>query len=109
MNGASRWLDAWTAPAAASSAAAQARASGVWDQSLRFMRFSSLVAERPARAQDAPVAAAPEKRYGPGTKLDSGPEESPAHPFGPVARTVEEWIAYRRICMLDDKEVRRLL
>src|SRR2546427_11476963 len=59
MNGASRWLDAWTAPAAASSAAAQARASGVSDQSLRFMRFSSLVAERPARAQDAPIDAAP--------------------------------------------------
>jgi len=41
--------------------------------------------------------------------LDSGLKESPAHPFGPVARTVEGWIAYRRICMLDDKEVRRLL
>src|SRR6266852_1134073 len=77
MNGASRWLDAWTAPAAASSAAAQARASGVSDQGLRFMRISSLVAERSARAHDAPLTTAPGKRYGPGTNLDSGPEESP--------------------------------
>src|SRR5712691_12686146 len=104
MNGASRWLDAWTAPAAASSAAAQARASGVSDQGLRFMRISSFVRSF-GRAPDAPAAqllARVRDRDRFGFSRDDQREAARAfdkvlldgrgrlvaHPFGGVARTV---------------------